>query len=131
MRRSTGAYENLPSISWFQRSAQARKCCSYAIEPGNEPHRWQRWNGALTVASKVLRQFSAVIAGLVLLVLVPSLPLWAFSALASMVYAVMVPLAAISMTLLYGDAVAQQEGLPAAGLVHHGDDPSRVAADPA
>ena len=55
---------------------------------------------------------SAVAAGLVLLLLVPGLPLWAFSALAAVVYAVLVPLAAISMTLLYGDAVAEQEDLP-------------------
>ena len=54
---------------------------------------------------------TAVAAGLMLLVLVPGLPLWAFSALAAVVYAVLVPLAAISMTLLYGDAVAEHEGL--------------------
>ena len=73
---------------------------------------------------------SAVIAGLLLLVLVPSLPLWAFSALAAIVYAVLVPLGAISMTLLYGDAVAEHEHLPPAALVRHEDDQAAVVADP-
>jgi hypothetical protein len=70
---------------------------------------------------------SAVFIGLLILVLVPELPLWAFSALSALVYAVMVPLAAISMTLLYGDAVAQQEHRPAARRVRHVED----ARDPA
>jgi hypothetical protein len=74
---------------------------------------------------------SAVAAGLLLLVLVPSLPLWAFSALAAVVYAFLVPLAAISMTLLYGDAVAEHEGFPPADLVRHEDDRPVIAADPA
>jgi hypothetical protein len=64
---------------------------------------------------------SAVFVGLLLLVLVPELPLWAFSALSSLVYAVMVPLSAISMTLLYGDAVAEQEHQPAATRIRHDD----------
>ena len=74
---------------------------------------------------------SAVLAGLLLLVLVPGLPLWAFSALAAVVYAVLVPLAASSMTLLYGDAVAERDGLPPASLVVHVDDRSPIAIDPA
>ena len=74
---------------------------------------------------------SAVAAGLILLLLVPGLPLWAFSALAAVVYAVLVPLAAISMTLLYGDAVAEHEGLPPADLVRHEDDRGRSRLDPA
>jgi hypothetical protein len=73
---------------------------------------------------------SAVGTGLILLILVPGLPLWAFSILAALVYAVLVPLAAISMTLLYGDAVAERDDLPPAVLVRHDDDP-RVAAEPA
>ena len=43
---------------------------------------------------------------LLLLVSVTGLPLWAFSALSSLVYALVVPLAAIAITLLYGDAAA-------------------------
>ncbi len=67
---------------------------------------------------------TAVGLGLLLLILVPGLPLWAFSMISAVVYAVLVPLAAISMTLLYGDAVAEQEHQPAAELVRHGDDPA-------
>jgi hypothetical protein len=74
---------------------------------------------------------SAVAAGLILLLLVPGLPLWAFSALAAVVYAVLVPLAAISMTLLYGDAVAERDGLPGAARVQHDDERPAIAADPA
>ena len=74
---------------------------------------------------------SAVATGLILLVLVPGLPLWAFSVLTAVVYAVLVPLAAISMTLLYGDAVAEREDLPGASLVQHDDDRPTVAVDPA
>jgi len=74
---------------------------------------------------------SAVVVGLILLVLVPGLPLWAFTALSSVVYAFLVPLAAISMTLLYGDAVAEQEGLDPAALVPRKDDRPAIAADPA
>jgi hypothetical protein len=73
---------------------------------------------------------SAVFIGLLLLVLVPELPLWAFSALSALVYAVMVPLAAISMTLLYGDAVAEQEHQPAALRVRHDDDLPEPALAP-
>ncbi len=73
---------------------------------------------------------SAVTAGLLLLVLVPGLPLWAFSALAAVVYAVLVPLAATSMTLLYGDAVAERDELPRATLVVHADDRGPIAIDP-
>ena len=71
---------------------------------------------------------SAVTAGLLLLVLVPGLPLWAFSALAAVVYAFLVPLAAISMTLLYGDAVSEHEALPPADLLPDEDDRKVMAA---
>jgi hypothetical protein len=93
----------------------------------------RRWLHTAVVSAGVngLVIVSAVAAGLVLLLLVPGLPLWAFSALAAVVYAVLVPLAAISMTLLYGDAVAEQEDLPGASLVPHDDERPVVAADPA
>lgn len=55
--------------------------------------------------------------GVILLVGVAGLPLWVFSGLATLVYVVIVPLAAISMTLLYGDAVAQHEHEPRAELI--------------
>ena len=49
----------------------------------------------------------ALAVGIILLVGVAGLPIWVFSALATLVYVVIVPLAAISMTLLYGDAAVQ------------------------
>ena len=59
------------------------------------------------------------VTGLSLLLLVgaASIPLWAFSALASLLYMLVAPLAAIAMNLLYGDAVAAAEEAPAAELV--------------
>jgi len=50
---------------------------------------------------------SVGVIGLLLLVAIPGVPLWLFSALVSLVYALIVPLAAVGQTLLYGDAVAQ------------------------
>jgi hypothetical protein len=90
--------------------------------------RWtrRRWLHTAFVAASLngLVVLVAVVLGLLLLILVPSLPLWVFSVLASLVYAILVPLSAISMTLLYGDAVAQQERQPAADRVRHDDDPA-------
>ena len=51
---------------------------------------------------------------LLLLVLAPGLPLWLFSGLVTLVYVVVVPVAAIAMHLLYGDAVAAEESAPVA-----------------
>ena len=93
----------------------------------------RRWlhTAVVSAALNGLVLVSAVVVGLILLILVPGLPLWAFSVLAALVYAVLVPLAAISMTLLYGDAVAEREDLPGASLVQHDDDRPTVAVDPA
>ena len=52
---------------------------------------------------------SAMISALLLLVLATNIPLWLFSGLVSLVFAVVVPLAGIAITLLYGDAVAEHE----------------------
>jgi hypothetical protein len=46
--------------------------------------------------------------GLLLLVVLNGLPFWLYSALISLVYALIVPLAAVGHTLLYGDAAAEQ-----------------------
>lgn len=61
--------------------------------------------------------------GLLILVVFTGLPLWLFSALITLVYAIVAPAAAIAMTLLYGDAVAQDEGVvsePAASVTSAG-----------
>jgi hypothetical protein len=47
--------------------------------------------------------------GLLLLVIATDVPLWVLSGVITLVYAFVVPLAAISMTLLYGDAVAESD----------------------
>lgn len=51
---------------------------------------------------------SGVIVGLLLLLVLTSLPLWAISLLATVVTALLIPLGAIALTLLYGDAVAER-----------------------
>ena len=68
-----------------------------------------RW--AHTAFFAVLAQLTvaavAMIVGLILLVVLSGLPLWLFSALISVVVAAVVPLAALAMVLLYGDAAAR------------------------
>ena len=54
--------------------------------------------------------FIGLLVALILLVVASSIPLWVFSMLVSLVYAVLVPFAALAMALLYGDAVAEQQG---------------------
>lgn len=54
--------------------------------------------------------FIGLLVALILLVVASSIPLWVFSVLVSLVYAFVVPFAALAMTLLYGDAVAEQQG---------------------
>jgi hypothetical protein len=60
---------------------------------------------------------TAFTVALLLLVLATGIPLWLFSALVSMVYGLVVPLAAIALTLLYGDSRAEHAGqeLPEVG----------------
>ena len=50
---------------------------------------------------------SGMAVGLLLLVLFASIPLWLFSAIMPLVYALIVPLTASAQTMLYGDAVAE------------------------
>lgn len=64
----------------------------------------------------------ATLVGLLLLVVLQMLPLWAFSLLVTLTSALVVLLAATAQTLLYGDAVAEHAGLPAAGSAVVGAD---------
>jgi hypothetical protein len=95
----------------------------------------RRWLHTALVAALLngLVLASALVLGLLLLVIANSLPLWLFSILATLVYAVMVPFAAISMTLLYGDAVAERSGQPAADHIVRGGEqtPTAASAQPA
>jgi len=69
--------------------------------------RW--WHTAIMAGLfNLLVAGSGLVVGLLLLVVAAGLPLWLFSALITLVYALIVPLAAVGMTLLYGDAVAEQ-----------------------
>jgi hypothetical protein len=84
-----------------------------------------RWFHTAIVAAGLngLVLASAALLGLLMLVLFPGVPLPVLSVITSLVYAVLVPLAAISMTLLYGDAVAeQQHGRRADRLLTHDPD---------
>ena len=53
----------------------------------------------------------ALVVGLLILLVATGLPLWLFAAIVSLVSALTVPIAAIAMTLLYGDAIAEQQGM--------------------
>ena len=69
--------------------------------------RW--WHTAIVTGSfNLLVAGSGLVVGLLLLVVAAGLPLWLFSALITLVYALIVPLAAVGTTLLYGDAVAEE-----------------------
>jgi hypothetical protein len=68
----------------------------------------RRWWHTVTVAVLVWAAVTvvAVAVGLLLLVTVTALPLWVVSAVAAACYIALLPLAAIVLTLLYGDARA-------------------------
>ena len=78
--------------------------------------RW--WHTAILIAS-----FNAVIVvagfvfSLLVLLLLPSLPLWIFSAIVALANALVVPFVAVAQLLLYGNAVAEQDALDRAELV--------------
>ena len=72
--------------------------------------RW--WHTAIMIGSfNLLLAGFGLVVGLLLLVLFAGIPLWLFSGLITLFYALIVPLAAVAQTLLFGDAVAQDEGL--------------------
>jgi len=73
--------------------------------------RW--WHTAVMVALlNLLVALSGAVVGLTLLVVVAGIPMWLFSALITLVYAFIAPLAAVALTLLFGDAVAESRGEP-------------------
>jgi hypothetical protein len=70
--------------------------------------RW--WHTAVVVAGiNGAIAVTALTAALLLQIVVSGVPLWIFSGLVSLVYTLVVPLAALAVTLLYGDAVAERE----------------------
>ena len=70
-----------------------------------------RWfhTALVSVALNGLVVISGTVVAVLLLILASGIPLWLFSGLVSLVYAILVPLAAIAMTLLYGDAFAERQ----------------------
>ena len=83
--------------------------------------RW--WHTAIMVGLfNLLVAGSGLVVGLLLLVLFAGIPLWLFSGLITLVYALIVPLAAVAMTLLFGDAVAEQRGLEFESAAEPADD---------
>jgi hypothetical protein len=78
-----------------------------------------RWLHTAFAATAINGMVFVTVMGLSLLLLVgaASIPLWAFSALVTLLYILVAPLAAIAMNLVYGDAVAATQGAPVAELV--------------
>lgn len=72
--------------------------------------------GALNAAVGII----ALVVAWLLLIVASGLPLWLFSILVSIVYTCTVPLAAVAMALLYGDAVADRDGAEEAAAVSVG-----------
>jgi hypothetical protein len=70
--------------------------------------RW--WHTAIFVGFvHAVLWLSGFAIGLVLLVLVPSMPFWVLSVVVTVASALLMPLGAIMLTLLYGDAVGEHE----------------------
>jgi hypothetical protein len=70
--------------------------------------RW--WHTAVMITLfNMLIALSGMVVGLLLLLIFSGIPFWAFSALVTLVYALIVPLAAVAQTLLYGDAGAEND----------------------
>jgi hypothetical protein len=78
-----------------------------------------RWFHTAIATAAINGMLFITVMGLSLLLLVgaASIPLWAFSALVSLLYIVVAPLAAIAMNLVYGNAVAATQDVPFAELV--------------
>jgi hypothetical protein len=70
-----------------------------------------RWwhTGVMIALFNALLVAAATVFGLLLLVAVTGLPLWLFSMLTTLIYALLTPLTAVAQTLLYGDAVAENQ----------------------
>jgi hypothetical protein len=78
-----------------------------------------RWAHTAIVVAALNSAIALVALGIALLLLIvaSSVPLWLFSGLTVLVYALTVPFAAIAMTLLYGDAVAEREAVAPAEVL--------------
>ena len=87
--------------------------------------RW--WHTAAVIAVFNTIVIAASIGmGIVLLVLVSQVPLWLFSVLMTLMFALVSPLSAVVITLLYGNAIAENQGAAAAD-----PDPAGTSISPA
>ncbi len=78
--------------------------------------RW--WYVAFVLAMiNLLIGATVLVIGLLLLIVLSGLPFWLYTGLIALVYAFVVPLAAVAQTLLYGDSVAEHDDDP-----EHDDD---------
>ncbi|MEO1061418.1 MAG: hypothetical protein AAFZ07_08365 [Actinomycetota bacterium] len=75
-----------------------------------------RWGptAALVVSATLLVQVTGMVVSLLVLLVLVSLPIWAFGLVVASVHAIVSPLGALAVTLWYGDAVAEEDGRPAA-----------------
>jgi hypothetical protein len=70
--------------------------------------RW--WHTAVVIGSfNGLFVIIGLVFSLLLLLLLPSMPLWLFSAAVALINGLVVPFVAVAQTLLYGDAVVEHE----------------------
>jgi hypothetical protein len=69
--------------------------------------RWWHTGMVVAILQGVLVGVNLLV-GVVLLIVFSGLPLWLFSTLATLVYGLVVPVTALALTLLYGDAVTQK-----------------------
>lgn len=78
-----------------------------------------RWFHTAVASAAINGMLFVTVMGLSLLLLVgaASIPLWAFSAMVSLLYIIAAPLAAIAMNLVYGNALAATQGAPETELV--------------
>jgi hypothetical protein len=87
-----------------------------ALTRSSELVRGRWWNTAIMVSAiHGLLAISGFVLGLVLLVLFTSVPLWMLSIFVTLVSALLMPLGAIALTLLYGDARAEWDERQLAG----------------
>ena len=71
--------------------------------------RWWHTAGMVVVVNLLVASVSVMV-GLALLVLFAALPLWFFSVVLALAYAAIAPVAALAVTLLFGDALAAEQG---------------------
>jgi hypothetical protein len=79
-------------------------------------HWW--WTAGVVALIQIVIAIAGIGTALIVLVTVTAIPLWLFSVLTSVIYVVLVPVAAAAMTYVYGNlatlraGASEQPGLP-------------------